>query len=90
MTAAWDPLKAAANYRKHGIRFSDAETALHDPFGTTIAQEDVDGETRMVVIGADHLGRILTVVHVHRGDTVRLISARHATRSERSEYEEGI
>jgi hypothetical protein len=48
------------------------------------------GEQRFIVIGVDHLWRLLVVVYTDRGDLVRLISARPATRSERRNYENGI
>jgi uncharacterized DUF497 family protein len=47
-------------------------------------------EQRFIVIGMDHLWRLLVVVYTDRGDRVRLISARSATRSERRNYEDGI
>jgi uncharacterized DUF497 family protein len=48
------------------------------------------GEQRFIVIGMDHLWRLLVVVYTNRGNRVRLISARYATRSERRQYESGI
>lgn len=90
MTEAWDPLKAAANVRKHGVRFADAATVLYDPLGVNLGESDVDGELRLVVVGRDHRGRILVVAYTLRGDVTRLISARRATRRERKSYEEGI
>jgi uncharacterized DUF497 family protein len=46
MTAAWDPKKAQANFRKHGVRFSDAETALMDPNATSREDPTADDERR--------------------------------------------
>ncbi len=43
-----------------------------------------------IIIGIDHLFRLLVVVYTHRGENIRLISARQATRSERKTYESGI
>ncbi|HEU5182161.1 MAG TPA: BrnT family toxin [Candidatus Polarisedimenticolia bacterium] len=85
-----DPRKARINYLKHGIHFSDAEAALFDPMALT--QEDVTSasERRFVTIGIDHLGRTVVVVYSQRDEDLRLISARHATRRERRQYEEGI
>jgi uncharacterized DUF497 family protein len=90
MRIIWDAAKAKANLRKHGIRFSDAEGVLFDP--TTLTEEDatVEGEQRFVSIGPDPLGRLLVVVYTFRGDHIRLISARRATRRERRAYEAGI
>ena len=90
MKVTWDPAKAEANFRKHRIRFSDAEPALFDLMALTIEDETVQGEQRFVSIGSDALNRILVLVYTYRGDDIRLISARRATRKERKAYEEGI
>jgi uncharacterized protein len=91
MDAEWDPAKARANLRKHGIRFADAVTALEDTRAISIRDERGDGdEERWISIGMDSLARILVVVYTWRGERVRLISARHATRREAQQYEEGI
>jgi uncharacterized DUF497 family protein len=89
MEAEWDPAKARANLRKHGVSFADAVTALEDARAISIRDEGPD-EERFISIGMDSLGRILVVVHVWRGERVRLISARIATRREVRQYEEGI
>ena len=81
----WDPRKAAANVRKHGIQFADAVPVLEDERAIAL-QEDVDDELRCVTIGMDPLARILTVVYTWRGNTIRMISARPATPNERSRY----
>jgi uncharacterized protein len=86
----WDPRKAASNQKKHGIRFADAETVLFDPFALTREDARAQGEQRFVSIGEDSNGRIIVVVFTYRGHTIRLISARSATSSERTSYEEGI
>ncbi len=78
----WDADKAAENLRKHGVDFADAATALEDETALTVPDEE-----RWVTQGMDALGRILVVVFTWRDDQVRLISARKATRSERSHYE---
>ena len=82
----WDPEKAAANLRKHGVDFADAVTALSDETALT-THENAEGEDRSVTVGMDALGRLLVVVYTWRGDEVRVISARRATRRERREYE---
>ena len=84
--AQWDPEKAAENLRKHGVDFSDAETALRDEGAMSMPEGDPDGD-RFVAVGTDALGRVLVVVYEWRDDDVRLISARKATRSERRQYE---
>ena len=83
----WDAEKAAANLRKHGVDFADAETALHDEMALTRPDDDPEGR-RFATLGTDALGRLLVVVYEWRGDDVRLISARKATRAERRQYED--
>jgi uncharacterized DUF497 family protein len=84
----WDPEKARANLRKHGIDLADAATVLHDENAITIEDDPTHDEDRFVSLGYDALGRILVVVYTWRGDRPRLISARHATRRERRQYED--
>ncbi len=90
MEVEWDPNKAAMNLQKHGVRFSDAESVLFDPNALSFEDTMAQGEQRFIVIGMDHLWRLLVVVYTDRGNRVRLISARSATRSERQKYESGI
>lgn len=93
MNITWDPNKAKVNFKKHGVRFSDAEMVLYDSFALTLEEHIVASERRYVTVGADAIGRILAVVYScrsDRSDTIRLISARKATRGERKQYEEGI
>jgi uncharacterized protein len=90
MDITWDPNKAEINFQKHGIRFSDAEIVLYDPFAMTIEDQDVAAEQRFVTVGADAVGRIIVVVYSYRADSIRLISARKATPTERKKYEKGI
>ena len=90
MQVVWDPQKAPTNLAKHGVRFSDAELVLYDPLAVTVEDEDAEDEQRLVTIGVDAVGRILVVVYTLRGDDLRLISARQATRRERRAYEEGV
>ena len=90
MQITWDPRKAETNFRKHKVRFSDAETVLYDPMALTFKEQGVSGEQRFVTIGTDSIGRTIIVVYTYRQHSVRLISARRATPSERRQYEEGI
>jgi uncharacterized DUF497 family protein len=85
--AEWDPRKAAANVKKHGVDFADAATALYDERAITIRDDDEE-EERYVTIGLDALERVLVVVYTWRGDRPRLISARRATAQERRQYED--
>jgi uncharacterized protein len=89
MAFEWDAAKAESNLRKHGVDFADAVGVFDDPFALSRPDEAVD-EERFVSIGADFLGRILVVVYALRGNDVRIISARTATRSERLTYEAGL
>jgi len=82
----FDPAKARANLAKHKVSFAHAEQALRDPRAVTIEDPDAQGERRFVTLGMDALGRILVVIHAPRGDRVRLISARKASRSEMAQY----
>ena len=82
----FDPAKARANLAKHKVSFAHAEQVLHDPDAVTIEDPDALGEQRFVTLGMDALGRILVVVHTPRGDRIRLISARKASRGEAQQY----
>jgi uncharacterized DUF497 family protein len=88
MTYQWDGDKAAANLRKHGIDFADAVSVFADDLAITIPDERFD-EERFITVGMDAFGRVLVVVYTWRGDEIRVISARKATRREREQYEEG-
>lgn len=90
MEVEWDPQKAAINLKKHGVRFSDAVAVLYDPNALSFEDTTAQGEQRFIVIGMDHLWRLLVVVYTDRENSIRLISARPATSSEREKYESGI
>jgi hypothetical protein len=86
-TFEWDDGKAESNYRKHGVDFETATEAFADPF----AVERVDpshaeyGEERFLITGMAS-GQLLTVVYTARGERIRLISARRATKREHDNY----
>ena len=86
----WDPEKAKTNASKHGVEFADAVGVLEDPWAITTEDPEAESEPRYLVLGMDILGRVLVVVYVLRGDEIRLISARKATKREREEYAKGI
>jgi uncharacterized DUF497 family protein len=90
MDIVWDPEKANSNYQKHKVHFADAESVFYDTMALTIEDQDIDGEIRFVTIGTASTGRIVIVVYTYRDNSIRLISARKATASERRYYEEGI
>lgn len=88
----WDPAKAAANARKHGVSFEEAKTVFTDVF----AAESYDRvhsaeEDRFIIVGRSEAGRVLVVAFTLRDhETIRLISARRAETREEHAYEEQI
>ena len=89
MRFEWDAAKAAGNLRKHGISFDEASTVFADDLSATARDPDhSQGEMRMLTFGMSSGGRVLVVSHTDRSETVRIISARPATRYERKVYEE--
>ena len=88
MNFEWDPDKARSNRLKHGVDFADAVTALEDDRALTRSDPDAEGEDRFVSLGMDARGRLLITVFTHRGQQVRIISSRLATRAERRVYED--
>ena len=82
----WDTNKARLNEIKHGVSFADTFAVFEDPNALTL-DEHVDGEQRYVTIGMDAFGRVLVVVYTWRGDSIRIVSARKALRSEVRQYE---
>lgn len=87
----WDPGKAEANLRKHGVSFEEAATVLNDPVSITLHDPNHSGtEQRFLLLGRGATDRYLIVAIAERDDTVRLISARLMTPRERRVYEEEI
>ena len=86
MAFEFDPAKAAANLKKHGVSFADAESVLSDPLALTL-QDSAAGEQRFVAIGLGGAGELLVVVYTERDGLFRIISARRATPRERRTYE---
>jgi hypothetical protein len=84
----WDPNKANANRKSHGVDFADAALVLEDPLALTRSDPDAEGEERFITLGEDPGGQLLVVVWTPRGDDMRLISARRAIGAERRQYEE--
>ena len=88
MRFTWDPPKAAANLKKHKVSFHEAATVLSDPLSTTFPGEGYRAsEERFVTIGVSAGGHVLVVAHTEEHETIRIISARRATRRERGFYE---
>ena len=87
----WDQRKSAANKRKHGVSFEEAATVFSDENALLIADPvHSDEEDRFVLLGLSASLRTLVVCHCYRkrGDVIRVISARKATRDERGLYEQ--
>jgi uncharacterized DUF497 family protein len=86
----WDDAKSDLNLREHGISFVEAASVFNDDLG--LMRHDPihsSGEDRFLLIGASLERRILVVVHVERGERIRIISARAVTPAERRVYEQG-
>jgi len=85
----WDPKKAAANLRKHGVSFDDAQTVFADENAKLIDDPDHSHEEdRFVLLGLSSSLRLLVVCHCYRseGNVIRIISARKAEGYERNSY----
>ena len=90
MKIEWDPEKAKFNLKKHGISFEEAATALSDPMAATGADPDHSiTEERYVTFGVSEKGRLVVVSHTEKEETIRIISARKASKGEKELYEEG-
>ena len=90
MKFEWDPDKAAANLAKRGVSFEEASTVFSDPLYVDFYDpRHSQAEHRYIIIGESKQGRALLVSYTERDETIRLISARRMTRSERENYEEG-
>jgi uncharacterized protein len=85
----WDPRKAEANRKKHGVTFEDAATVFSDERARLIDDPDhSEEEERFVLLGLSSSLRLLVVAHCYRadGNVIRIISARKATREEERSY----
>jgi uncharacterized DUF497 family protein len=82
----WDPAKALSNLREHHVSFEEAAIAYGDPFAVEwIDSREAYGEERVILLGQGG-GRVLTVVYTERGDLIRIISARRASKHEQIQY----
>ena len=85
----WDPGKAAANLRKHGVSFEDASSVFRNPLAKVLPDPThSEHEQRSLIIGHSVAGRLLLVVFTEAEDRIRITSARDASARERREYEE--
>ena len=84
----WDPRKASANLKKHGVSFDEAATAFDDRLGAYFP--DSLHDERFILIGFSRKQRLLYVVHAEvEATAIRIVSARKATRHEKTRYENG-
>jgi uncharacterized DUF497 family protein len=89
MAYEWDENKAATNLSKHGVSFDEAKTVFDDPLYVDFYDPDHSlGEHRFILLGQSAKGRLLFVSYMERNGSIRLISAREATPSERRAYEQ--
>lgn len=84
----WDENKARSNIQKHGISFAEAATVFDDPYYLTFDDpfHSIE-ELRFLAIGYSRMQRLLVVIYTERNYNIRIISARTATKNERSLYE---
>ena len=87
MRFQFDPTKATSNLKKHGVSFADAEGVFYDPLAVHQVDPDSEDEERFVAVGMGSAGVVLVIVYTLRGEEIRLISARRATRHEVKSYE---
>jgi hypothetical protein len=89
MNFEWFHGKAESNVEKHdGVSFEEAATAFDDPMQTAFPDDAHSmGERRYNLIAKSAQGRVLAITYTERGDDIRIISAREATRGEIQEYE---
>ena len=86
----WDSNKASSNLSKHGVSFDEAQTIFDDPLYVDFYDPDHSlDEHRYIIVGHSNTSRLLVMSYTERGDAIRLISAREATRGELTAYEEG-
>lgn len=88
MKFEWDAKKAIGNLHKHGVAFEEAARAFEDELSATFPDPEHSlGEARLITYGMSNKNRLLVISHTERGDTIRIISAREATKAERKRYE---
>ena len=86
----WDPKKAEANLKEHGVSFPEAATVLTDDHALTREDQDSVGEQRFISLGMSATGAMLVVVFTLREpDIYRLISSWKANKPQRKQYEKG-
>jgi len=86
MEFEWDLAKALANKRKHGVSFEEATSIFRGVWTHRRDMRRDYGEARVIALGRDSNGAVLSVVYTFRGDNLRIISARKASKDEREAY----
>jgi len=90
MQFEWNENKGERNLSKHGVSFEEAKTVFDDPLYVDFYDPDhSEDKERYLIVGESNQGRVLIVSYTERGNSIRLISAREVTRTEREAYEEG-
>ena len=90
MDFKWDVSKSKSNKQKHGVSFEEASTVFYDPLAKLGHDPDhSDQEDRFILIGHSKSNNLLFVVHVYKESPglIRIISARKATKKEKSDFE---
>lgn len=93
MKFEWDSTKDTANQKKHGVSFEEAKTIFYDDYGLlTVDPDHSQDEERFILIGMSPQLRTLVVCHCYRekNQTIRIISARKATKHEANQYKEHL
>lgn len=89
MKFVWDESKATANMKKHGISFEEAKTVFENPLAVIFSDEAHSVEEfREIIVGHSQRNQLLLVAFTERQSSIRIISARLATRQEREDYEQ--
>jgi uncharacterized DUF497 family protein len=87
----WDPRKATSNFSRHRVSFEEALTLFRDPLARIFDDEDHStDELREIIVGNSAKERLLVVCFTSQAESVRIFSARKATRREREDYEENL
>jgi uncharacterized DUF497 family protein len=87
MGSRFDPDKDAVNIAKHGLSLGEGDGVLNDPLGLTVEADSSKGELRWITVRMNASGEVLVVFWTERDDGERMIPARHATATERKDYE---
>ena len=84
----WDEAKRSSNLEKHGLDFKDAHFVYENPDKCTYRSSRRGGHRLMDLATASIRGKLLTLIYIERGNDIRVISFRPASREEREQYEQ--